>query len=61
MRMSNVLNELGDEVGLLKNKFAEARKELQTEDTDNHDKEKLMHQHPRSLAYTERKQVERCE
>ncbi len=59
LRMSNVLTEFGDNILSLKTKFAQARKELQIDDVDRH-RPKLL-RHPRSHAYTESQQAERCE
>lgn len=58
--MSTVLTEFEEDVLALKNKFVQARKELQLDEVDNHRPSKMIH-HPRSLAFAGNKQVERCE
>lgn len=55
--MSNVLGDLGNQIHSLKAKFAEARKELLTEEEDRRPKIR-----PARLPYTgNQHQLERCD
>ena len=56
-RMSNVLVDFGNHIHSLKAKFTEARKELQTEEEENH----RTNIRPARLAYTGNQHLERCD
>ena len=59
-RMSNVLNEFGDDILNLKTKFALARRELEPEEEERTQMDKI-HRQPRSLAFSSKKKIERNE
>ena len=59
--MFSVLAEFGDDVLSLKTKFVNARREMHAVEEDDTIQKSKLHNHPRSMAFTGKKQVERSE